>query len=223
MKHNNVIPNAHFHKDWVRYVKLWFNQPAKKIRRRTARAEKAKKIAPRPLHLVRPIVRGQTNKYNSKLRAGRGFTLDELQAAGIRRKEALGIGVPVDHRRKNLSEEGFQQNVSRLKLYKSKLVVFPRNPTSHRAKKGDANKEELKKVEQVTSRHVLPIDTNLPRIKARKITADERADNVVAKLHKARMDAKLKGAREKRAKDKKEGKAAKDKKAKKQEEEAMED
>lgn len=54
------------------------------------------------------------------------------QAAGISRKAALGIGISVDHRRKNRSEEAFQQNVARLKLYKSKLVVFPRNPTSKR-------------------------------------------------------------------------------------------
>ena len=27
VKHNNVIPNQHFKKDWQRYVKTWFNQP----------------------------------------------------------------------------------------------------------------------------------------------------------------------------------------------------
>lgn len=34
MKHNNVIPNGHFKKDWQSYVKTWFNQPARKQRRR---------------------------------------------------------------------------------------------------------------------------------------------------------------------------------------------
>lgn len=35
MKHNNVIPNGHFKKHWQNYVKTWFNQPARKARRRT--------------------------------------------------------------------------------------------------------------------------------------------------------------------------------------------
>ena len=39
-----MVPNAHFHKDWQRYVKCWFNQPARKIRRRAARVEKAKQV-----------------------------------------------------------------------------------------------------------------------------------------------------------------------------------
>lgn len=33
-KHNNVIPNQHFKKKWQFYVKTWFNQPARKVRRR---------------------------------------------------------------------------------------------------------------------------------------------------------------------------------------------
>jgi large subunit ribosomal protein L13e len=33
VKHNNVIPNGHF-KGWQNYVKTWFNQPARKQRRR---------------------------------------------------------------------------------------------------------------------------------------------------------------------------------------------
>lgn len=79
VKHNNVVPNAHFHKDWQSYVKTWFNQPAKKVARRNARVAKAAAVAPRPLNLLRPAVRGQTLKYNNRVRAGRGFTLDELK------------------------------------------------------------------------------------------------------------------------------------------------
>jgi hypothetical protein len=40
MKHNNQIPNGHFHKDWQRYVRTWFNQPGRKKRRRVARLQK---------------------------------------------------------------------------------------------------------------------------------------------------------------------------------------
>lgn len=137
MKHNNQLPNAHFHKDWQSRVKTWFDQPGRKKSRRIARVAKAARIAPRPIDgLLRPAVRGQTIKYNTKLRAGRGFTLEELKEAGIRRKEALTIGVSVDHRRKNRSVESLETNVQRLKLYKSKLIVFPKK--ANKPKKGDS-------------------------------------------------------------------------------------
>ena len=82
-KRNQMIPNAHFHKDWDTYVKTWFNQPARKERRRKARGLKAAKVAPRPVKSLRPIVRCPTFKYNIKDRAGRGFTLEELKGAGL--------------------------------------------------------------------------------------------------------------------------------------------
>jgi hypothetical protein len=45
-----------------------------------ARAEKARALFPRPsAGPLRPIVRGQTIKYNSKQKLGRGFTLEELK------------------------------------------------------------------------------------------------------------------------------------------------
>jgi large subunit ribosomal protein L13e len=212
MKHNNVVPNAHFHKDWQRFVKTWFDQPAKKAARRAARVSKAKRIAPRPLSSLRPIVRGQTNKYNSKIRAGRGFSLAELKAAKINRHQANGIGISVDHRRKNKSEESFQVNVDRLKVYKSKLVLFPRNATSKRVKKGDSSKEERQNAKQVSGNHVLPIAIKETRIKARKITKDERDATVTKVLRKALTDSKLWGVREKRAKAKADSAASKAKK-----------
>jgi len=202
VKHNNIIPNQHFRKDWQRYVKTWFNQPAKKEARRSARLARAKKLAPRPLHLLRPIVHAPTVKYNMKTREGRGFTLEELRAAKINKKAARGLGVAVDHRRKNRSEEGFTLNVNRLKLYQSRLVLFPRNPTSKRVKKGDSTTEELALAKQVTDKHTLPLIVSTPRAKARKITTAERDDKVVAKLRKALTDSKRWGAREKRIKDK---------------------
>jgi len=204
VKHNNIIPNQHFRKDWQRYVRTWFDQPARKSARRAARVAKAKAVAPRPLNLLRPIVHAPTIKYNMKVRAGRGFTLAELKAAGVNKKAALGIGIAVDHRRKNRSEEGFALNVNRLKLYKSKLVIFPRKPTSKRAKKGDSSKEELAQAQQVRSIDVLPLSATVHdhKPKARKITKDERDAKVTAVLRKALTDSKLWGMREKRAKDK---------------------
>ena len=89
----------------------------------------------RPTDLLRPAVRCPTKRYNTKLREGRGFTIDELKAAGIRRKEALSIGIPVDHRRRNKSEEGLKLNKERLEAYKTRLVLFPRK--AGKEKKGD--------------------------------------------------------------------------------------
>ena len=204
VKHNNIVPNQHFRKDWQRYVRTWFDQPAKKKARRVHRIVKAKQVAPRPLNLLRPVVHAPTVKYNMKLRQGRGFTLDELKAAGVQRKAALGLGIAVDHRRKNRSEEGFTLNVQRLKLYSSRLVVFPRNPTSKRAKKGDSSKEELAQAKQVTALQTLPTSAmaHTHKSKARKVSKAEREATVAAVLRKALTDEKLWGVREKRAKDK---------------------
>ena len=80
MKHNNQLPNAHFKKDWDRRVKTWFDQAGQKRRRRLLRKEKAAAAAPRPAAgLLRPIIRCPTQKYNMKIRLGRGFTLKELK------------------------------------------------------------------------------------------------------------------------------------------------
>jgi len=78
---------------------------------------------------LRPIVRCPTAKYNSKLRYGRGFTLQELRAAKIDPQRARGIGIAIDYRRKNTTDESLQANVQRLQLYQSKLVVFPKKST----------------------------------------------------------------------------------------------
>ena len=48
----------------------------------SARQLKAVKIFPRPTAgPLRPVVHGQTLKYNMKVRAGRGFSLEELQVS----------------------------------------------------------------------------------------------------------------------------------------------
>ena len=81
-KRNGMIPNAHFKKHWQRRVKTWFDQPGKKKTRRLKRLKKAAEVAPRPAAgLLRPIVHCPTFKYNSRVRAGKGFTLEELKVA----------------------------------------------------------------------------------------------------------------------------------------------
>jgi large subunit ribosomal protein L13e len=132
----SVLHANHFRKDWQRRVRTWFDQPGSKVRRRHARKAKAASLGVRPLTLLRPAVRAQTVRYNRKLKEGRGFTLAELKEAGVGRKEARGVGIVVDHRRRNLSEEGKALNVERLKAYKAKLIVFPRKAS--KPKKGDS-------------------------------------------------------------------------------------
>lgn len=198
---NRVIPNAHFHKDWQKYIKTWFDQPARKKRRHQKRVEKAKRIAPRPLKKLRPIVRCPTARFNMRVRQGRGFTLEELKAAGISPKVAQTIGIAVDKRRKNKSVESLQQNVQRLREYKSKLILFPIN--SKRPKKGDASEQECRLTEQVTG-HVLPIkrgkhsgETEAPR----KVTPAEAKFSAFHTARQARANKKLAPGRAKKAKE----------------------
>merc|ERR1712121_3786 len=203
-KRNNIIPNGHFRKDWQRMVKTWFNQPMRKKRRRANRVAKAAAIAPRPVAgLLRPIVRCPTNKYNSKVRLGRGFTLDELKAAGVNKKSARTIGISVDYRRRNLSMESLQQNVQRLKEYKSKLIVFPRK--EGKPKKGDATADELKLVKQLSG-DVLPIQREFKPEVARVPSADERKHKTFVVMRQARINRKLFGKREKKKREAEEAK-----------------
>ena len=111
VKHNNVIPNGHFHKKWASSsrgplkVKTWFHQPMQKKQRRLKRAAKAAAIAPRPLAKLRPSVMCPTQRYSAKMRLGRGFSLEELKDAGIAPAFAQTIGIAVDHRRESLDEK----------------------------------------------------------------------------------------------------------------------
>lgn len=202
MKHNNVIPNVHFHKDWQNRVKTWFKQPKKKESRRRVRAEKAAAIFPRPVAgLLRPIVRGQTIRYNSKQRLGRGFTLEELKEAGISAQKAQTIGIAVDHRRKNRSEETLRANVQRLNEYTSRLVVFPRNKRSPKA--GDATKEQMASAVQQTGQAVMPIKRAGSKAHSRAITeADKKSAFQTLRL--AWSSARLDGLKKKKIKEKEE-------------------
>ncbi|KAI0375099.1 60S ribosomal protein L13 [Pilatotrama ljubarskyi] len=189
-RHNNVLHQNHFRKDWQSRVRTWFDQPGRKLRRRTARKEKAAKLGVRPLTLLRPAVRAQTVRYNRKVREGRGFTLAELKEAGIGKKEARGIGIVVDHRRRNLSEEGKAVNVERLKAYKARLIVFPRNPK--KPKKGDSTGEELS---APTTRSNLPLPSPFVPEGPRKITEEEREFQAYRTLRNERATARNEGKR----------------------------
>merc|ERR1712080_323460 len=94
MKHNNMIAQEHFKKYWQRYVKTWFDQPAKKKARRMARQKKAAAVAPRPVAgSLRSVVHPPTARYNVKVRVGRGFSLQEIKAAKLNKREAKSLGI----------------------------------------------------------------------------------------------------------------------------------
>jgi large subunit ribosomal protein L13e len=169
VKHNNIIPNGHFKKYWQRYVRTWFDQPGQKKARSLRRKARAEKMAPRPAQLVRPEVTCPTQRYNSKQRLGRGFSLAELKEAGISPAYARTVGIAVDHRRTNYSVEAKQRNVQRLKTYKSKLIVFPRRRGKLSSKKadgttyarnqkaGDASKSDLASAPQGYAGEIMPV------------------------------------------------------------------
>lgn len=139
MKLNNVLPNAHFRKDWHFRATVKLNQAVRKIKRSKVRKAKAAAIAPRPLGSLRPAVHCTTQRYNAKVRAGRGFTLEELKAAGISKVEAKAKGIAVDYRRRNRSEESLTLNTQRLKSYLARVVVNPK-PEEAIQLKGEVSK-----------------------------------------------------------------------------------
>ncbi|CAE7438272.1 RpL13 [Symbiodinium microadriaticum] len=194
VRHNNVVPNQHFHKDWDRRVKTWFHQPMQKKARREKRKIKAARLAPRPASgPLRPLVRCPTQKYSTKVRSGRGFTLEELKEAGIPAKLAQTIGISVDHRRTNKSVESLQLNVQRLKEYKSRLVVFPRKGNKPRA--GDASKEEIAQAQQLKGEIVARPAAEPAVTLGGKITDEMKAFRAYGTLRAARNDARLLGKR----------------------------
>uniref|UniRef100_L7M3K2 60S ribosomal protein L13 n=1 Tax=Rhipicephalus pulchellus TaxID=72859 RepID=L7M3K2_RHIPC len=198
-KRNNMVPNGHFHKDWQRYVKTWFNQPMRKKRRHAHRVKRARTIAPRPVKgCLRPVVRCPGFKYNTKQRLGKGFSLEELKAAGIAKKVARTIGISVDYRRRNKSVESLQQNVQRLKEYRSKLILFPRKAS--KPAKGDATAEEQKLATQLRG-VVMPLKKSVHREKPRVPTEEEKKYCAYVHLRQAKAKARLWGKRAKKARE----------------------
>jgi len=206
IKHNQQIPHNHFRKDWQRRVRCHFDQPGKKTSRRIARRAKAAAVAPRPVDKLRPIVRCPTIKYNRRVRTGQGFSLAELKAAGIPRLFAPTVGIAVDFRRKNLSEEGIAANVQRLKDYKARLILFPRK--SNKPNKGDTPKDQQKVETTQTLR--APLATAFEYTEIPKSDLPKPIEGGAYRaLRLARSNERYAGAREKRAKEKVEAENAK--------------
>ncbi|CCG22426.1 Rpl13 ribosomal subunit [Candida orthopsilosis Co 90-125] len=197
---NLPLLKNHFRKHWQERVRVHFDQAGKKASRRQSRLRKAAKIAPKPIDSLRPVVRAPTIKYNRKVRAGRGFTLAEIKAVGLTPKYARTIGISVDHRRQNKSQETFETNVQRLKEYKSKLVIFDKKTKA----------SEAVSYEQVSTSATFPIEQ--PAIEQGTRAVEVPEQSAYRTLRLARNDKKYKGIREKRAKEKAEAEAEKAKK-----------
>ncbi|ODN77954.1 hypothetical protein, variant 2 [Cryptococcus amylolentus CBS 6039] len=183
---------------------IQFDQPGKKKSRRVARSKKALASGAAPLQRLRPAVRCPTQRYNIRIREGRGFTVSELKLAGIRRKEALSLGISVDPRRRSKSEEGQALNVQRLQEYKNRLVVFPKK--AGKPKSGDATGDDL--TAHIT-REALPLPASYTPEAPRAITGEEKEGSAFTTLRLARAAQRNEGARLKRVAEKEAAEKAK--------------
>jgi large subunit ribosomal protein L13e len=144
-----------------------------------------------------------TQRYSSKVRYGRGFSLQELAKAKISPDFARSVGIAVDHRRHDPNEETLQLNVQRLESYKSKLILFPRR--EGKPKKGDiadSTADKLKAaVAQNTTKHVIEKPARKVRQTPKKITKEISGVKVFRKLRQLRTNEKYHGKRVKKAKE----------------------
>lgn len=191
LRGNVAIVNNHFRKEWQNRVKTWFDQPMKKMARRRARGAKAAKVHPRPRESLRPSVHCPTNRYNYKLRLGRGFTALECKKAGVKPRFARTVGIAIDYRRRNYSKESVVRNAERLKEYLGKLILYPRNPAKPigmEAKK--VSKRALKYVQS----DIQPVYNNNKAFEGvRRITRSEKNYHAYRMLRHARNELKVKG------------------------------
>jgi large subunit ribosomal protein L13e len=130
---------------------------------------------------------------------------------------ARSVGISVDVRRQNKSVESRQQNIQRLKEYKSKLILFPIHE-KRKLRKGEATEEERKLATQLKG-PIMPIVNEKPSIEFRQIKDKEKKFSAFLAVKQARLFARTVGARAKKAKEASEAEAnapnAADKKAKK--------
>jgi large subunit ribosomal protein L13e len=185
VKHNNIIPNIHCKKKYLQSsrgplkVKLNLNQATRKKVRRIARAKKAAKIAPAPLQRLRPVVHCPTQKYSAKVRLGKGFSFEELKAAKLHPSYAMTVGIAIDWRRRNKSEESLAVNVARLEAYKKNLVVL---------KKGEDAPAQLKG-------SIMPIVKPAAEIEMQELTTELKDFAAFTTMRVARQENKIVGYR----------------------------
>jgi large subunit ribosomal protein L13e len=187
VKHNNIIPNIHCKKKYLQSsrgplkVRLSLNQAGKKKSRRVARAAKRAAQAPAPLEKLRPVVHCPTQKYSAKTRLGRGFTLEELKACKLHPSYAQTVGIAIDWRRRNKSEEVMALNIKRLEEYKAALVVL---------KKGDAVPDQV----QVHGT-ILPVAAAPVTMDMQTVTDEMKKQDAYTTMRVARQETTIDGQR----------------------------
>lgn len=141
------------------------------------------------------------------------------QEAKIPRKLAPTIGITVDPRRTNHSQESLTANVKRLESYKARLILFPRKSGQH--KKLDSSESDVKGVSdgsaklvsKISSAFSVPTGTGLAHglseVKSGDLPKGEEA--AYKKLRELRAEQRYAGVREKRQKLKAEAEDAKKK------------
>ncbi|EAS02620.1 60S ribosomal protein L13 (macronuclear) [Tetrahymena thermophila SB210] len=198
MKHNNQLPVAQLRKHQQFRIKTFFNQAAQKKARLHARRAQAAAVFPRPTEKLQPVVRKQTQRYNKSTKLGRGFTLQELKAAGISAAFAQSIGIKVDHRRKNRCQESLELNKKRLLAYVSKLVLFPRH--QGKAKKGLVNDTaDTSSAAQNALQTSVPLPSVSKREKAVSNIAELRKKKVYRIIRQEKTNQKWDGKRKAKA------------------------
>ncbi|ELP88884.1 60S ribosomal protein L13-1, putative [Entamoeba invadens IP1] len=173
MRHNQALQNNHFRKaHWETKVHTWFKQPFRAVRRHQVRVTKARQSFPNPIKMLRPSVHCMGQKYNYKLRLGKGFTLAELRAAHIDARLAPTIGIAVDRKRRNLSQESVNRNKSRLESYMARLTVLPMHKSAKamRAQKDIKEAESRKKKAEAIKKFLDDHNKKVRDLKAKVIT-----------------------------------------------------
>lgn len=195
VKHNNQIPNIHCKKKYCESsrgplkVKLALKQATRKKARRVKRAAKAARIAPAPLERLRPVVHCPTQRYSSKVRLGKGFTLEELKAAQLHPTYAMTVGIAIDWRRRNKSEESLALNLARLEAYKKSLVVLKKNKKTE-----GAGTEEITLPPQFKG-VIQPITKPDAAIDMQEVTTEMKDFKAVTTLRVARQETRVAGYR----------------------------
>jgi large subunit ribosomal protein L13e len=195
-----MLASPHLRKHWNKWhyigVKCFFNKKAHKTLRAQKRADKIAAVSPRPINKLRPLVFAMTRKYASKIKHGRGFSLQELKMAGLTGAFAQTVGICVDHRRHNKNAETLAANVKRLNEYKNKLILFPAK--EGKVKKGvipDSTADKVKKATQVVTPSVFDLPPVDKSIQNEPITKEMLATKVYQKLRAERTNARYNGKR----------------------------
>lgn len=116
------------------------------------------------------------------------------------KKYAKTIGIAVDHRRRNKSVESLQLNAQRLKLYKSKLILFPLN--AGKPKEGRLERRRAQVGHSAQERSVADPSVDTQGEGSRHHRPKSASSARSPCCERSRADARMWGIREKKAKEK---------------------